>query len=414
MKLKIPYGAKELKIEIPDKNILYLFNAAKNNHNSIDEEEIIKNALASPIGSDRLPRIAKGKNSAAILVSDITRPTPSYKFLPFIVDELFKIDIEDIKIIFGLGIHRPHTDLEKRKLVGEYVASKAKLIDSDIKRCIHLGTTSRGTPVEVFREALNTDILIATGNIEYHYFAGYSGGAKALLPGICSKATVSANHSMMLEEGAVAGNYATNPVSLDIKESTTIANIDFMFNVIVDDKKSIIAAVAGDINKAHLKGVKIYDDIYSLAAKKKADLVITSPGGYPKDINLYQAQKALDNVKEIVKEKGKIIFVAECPEGYGEDTFKHWMKDATNYPLLKDRIKEKFVLGGHKAVVVSKMLDNFKIYLYSGFSKKETESMGFKKVENLKKIIDLNISQDKNIKITLVPSGRFVKFVDTD
>lgn len=358
-----------------------------------------------------LIRLAKGKKSALILVSDMTRPCPSYRFLPFIIDDLEAAGVSDIKIIFGLGIHRRQSKKEKCKLVGEYVAGKAKeLIDSDEAEFILIGYTKARTPIEVCREALTCDILIATGNVEYHYFAGYSGGAKAVLPGICSRKAIRANHSLMLDDRALTGNFITNPVRQDIEEAGQRVGIDFLFNVILNEKKRIISAVAGKNNEAYLRAIKIYDVIFKRTINAKADIVITSPGGYPKDINVYQAQKALDNVKGIVKEGGEIIFVASCEEGYGEKVFQEWMAHVKNYEKLDKRIREEFVLGGHKAVAISRFLTKAKVRLYSSFSKEETERLGFVKIASLQSYLNDRIAASPDLKIIVVPGGNFVQF----
>lgn len=376
---------------------------------NIEEGKVIADALNNPIKSKKLSEIANGKKDAVVLVSDITRPCPSYKFSPYIVNELKAGGINNIKVIFGVGIHRKHTEAEKIKLAGNYVAKNADLIDSNPFRCKLIGKTSYGTPVEVFEEALDTDILVATGNIEYHYFAGYSGGAKAVMPGICSYSSISANHSMMLDGRAVAGSYKDNPVRCDIEEAGKILGIDFIFNVILDDRKNIIAAVSGKNNTAFLEGIKLYDSIYKKEVKDTADIVITSPGGYPKDINLYQSHKALENVKEVVSCGGKIILIAKCSEGFGEDTFASWMADVANYQLLSKKIREKFVLGGHGAVAISKILSKTDVLLYSDFDRNTTESIGFKKLDNIQKYLDSQISKNSSIKITIVLTGRFVR-----
>lgn len=410
MKIDIPYGKNEIKLNIPDKNILDIVESGSQIIN-INEDKIIADALENLTKSKKLSEISYGKKSAAVLVSDITRPCPSYKFLPYIVNELKAggINSSNIKVIFGIGIHRKHTDEEKIKLAGDYVYKNAQLIDSDPFRCKLIGKTSYDTPVEVFEEALDTDILIATGNIEYHYFAGYSGGAKAVMPGICSHNSISANHSMMLDDKAVAGSYKDNPVRADIEEAGKLLGIDFIFNVILDDSKNIIAAVAGGNNEAYLEGVKKYDSIYRKEVKDAADIVITSPGGYPKDINLYQSHKALENVKEIAVEDGKIVLIASCFESFGEDTFCEWLKDAANYSLLRGKIRQKFVLGGHKAVAISKILSKNSVLLYSDFDKDTTENMGFKKIDDIQQYLNSQISKKDNIKITIVPTGRFVR-----
>jgi len=405
----IPYGKERISVNIPDKNLVKTIEPGEILLRR-DEDEIIKESLKNPINSKNLSELAKNKINACILVSDITRPCPSYKFLPYLIDELKAGGIREINIIFGLGIHRKHSLDEKIKLVGEYSASVANLFDSEADKCRLIGKTKLGTPVEIYSKALDSDLLIATGNIEYHYFAGYSGGAKAVMPGIASRNSVQANHSMMLDDNSVAGNFYTNPVRLDMEEAGKMAGIDFLFNVILDDNKHIIAAVSGVNNDAFIEGIKIYDSIYKIEVDSKADLVITSPGGYPKDINLYQAQKALDNVKEIVKDNGSILLVAACPEGFGEDTFCEWMNDAKNFNKLYKKIKEKFVLGGHKAVAISKILAKINVCLYSDFDITDTENMGFFKLDDIQELIDRILMKNHNAKIVVAPGGRFIKF----
>ena len=410
MRIEIPFGKEKVELNIPDKNILDIISG-ENISPGLDEEKIVKQALKNPIKSKKLSEVAQGRKSASIIASDITRPCPSYKFLPRLVEELNKGGIENrnIKVIFGVGIHRKHTEDEKKKLVGNYIYEHIKTIDSDASKSKLIGCTSRGTPLEVFEEALGRDLLIVTGNIEYHYFAGYSGGAKAILPGICTRKSIQFNHSMMLEEGASAGNFFNNPVRHDIEEAGRLAGIDFIFNVILDDNKKIIAAVAGKNNEAYLEGIKKYDSIYGKEVEKAADIVITSQGGYPKDINLYQSQKALENVKGIVAGNGTVILVAFCCEGFGEDIFEKWMADCRDYDYISRRLKREFVLGGHKAVAISRLLTKIDVLLYSDFKRDETEKMGFKKTEDIQEYVDHRISQNGKIKITIVPTGRFVR-----
>ena len=410
MRVEIPFGKEKVELNIPDKNILDIISGESVSFGP-DEDKIIKQALENPVKSRKLSEMARGRKSACIIASDITRPCPSYKFLPRLVEELNKGDIENknIKVVLGIGIHRKHTEDEKKKLVGDYIYDSIEIIDADASKSKLIGRTSRGTPLEVFEGALGSDLLIATGSIEYHYFAGYSGGAKAILPGICARNSIQFNHSMMLDERAVAGNFFDNPVRQDIEEAGRLAGIDFIFNVILDDNKNIIAAVAGKNNEAYLEGIKKYDSIYGREVEKAADIVITSQGGYPKDINLYQSQKALENVKGIVAGNGTVILVASCCEGYGEDTFEEWMADCRDYVCLSERLRKKFVLGGHKAVAISKLLTRTTVLLYSDFSRDETEKMGFKKIEDIQGYLDNRISQNGKIKITIVPTGRFVR-----
>lgn len=410
MRVEIPFGKEKVELNIPDKNILD-FISGGNISLGLNEDKIIIQALENPVKSRKLSEMARGRKSACIIASDITRSCPSYKFLPWLVEELNKGDIENknIKVVLGIGIHRKHTEDEKRKLVGDYIYEHIKTIDSDASKSKLIGRTSRGTPLEVFEEALGSDLLIAAGSIEYHYFAGYSGGSKAVMPGICTRKSIQFNHSMMLDERAVAGNFFDNPVRQDIEEAGRLAGIDFIFNVILDDNKNIIAAVAGKNNEAYLEGIKKYDSIYGREVEKAADIVITSQGGYPKDINLYQSQKALENVKGVVAGNGTVILVASCCEGFGEDIFEKWMADCRDYDYISRRLKREFVLGGHKAVAISRLLTKIDVLLYSDFNRDETEKMGFKKIEDIQEYLDSRISQNDKIKITIVPTGRFVR-----
>lgn len=410
MRIVIPYGKEKIKLEIPERNVQDIIQGVKTASGK-SEKDVIKEALSNPISSPSLKEIASGKASACILASDITRPSPSYKFLPYIVEELVLggMDKSNIKVILGLGIHRGHTEQEKRKLVGDQIFEKVTVMDSDPRRAKFVGKTSAGTPVEIFEEALGNDLLIATGNIEYHYFAGYSGGAKAVMPGMCTRNSIQANHSMMLDDRSAAGKAGDNPVREDIEEAGRMTGIDFIFNVILDDNKKIIDAVAGKNNEAWLEGIKRYDDIYMREVDSSADIVISSAGGYPKDINFYQSQKALENVKDIVKPGGTIILAASCHEGFGEDVFEEWMQEAGNYDSISSRLKENFVLGGHKAVAVSRVISDKKVYLFSEFTRSSTENMGLKKLEDIQSYLDKRIEENTETRITLIPCGRLAR-----
>jgi len=410
MKISVPYGKEKIKLDIPDKNILDIVQGEKT-VSCISEKEIILDALSHPIGAPALSEMARGRTSACILASDITRPCPSYKFLPYIVDELTSggISPSNIKVILGLGIHRRHTEKEKIKLVGDHIYENLKVIDSDPSKAKLIGKTSAGTPVEVFEEALGSDLLITTGNIEYHYFAGYSGGAKAVMPGICTRNSIQANHSMMLDGKAAPGRSADNPVRIDIEEAGQMVGIDFIFNVILDDNKKIIDVVAGKNNQAWLEGIKRYDGIYMREVDRSADIAIASPGGYPKDINLYQSQKALENIKDIARPEGTIILIASCIEGFGEDIFEEWMQQARDYSAISSRLKRDFVLGGHKAVAVSRVISSKKVFLYSEFDRLTTEKMGFEKIDDIQPYLNKRIDENDEIKITVIPGGRFVR-----
>ena len=329
----------------------------------IDE---IERAMDNPIGTPLLEDIVHPGETVAIITSDITRPVPSYKILPVIISRLNRAGIvnSDITVVFALGSHRPHTEQEMRTMVGDKVFESVRCIDS-VDDFVLIGTSSKGTPYEIFGPVVRADRRICVGNIEFHYFAGYSGGAKAIMPGVSTRAAISANHSKMVLPEAKAGALEGNPVREDIEEVANFISIDFILNVVLDEKKHIVKSVAGHHVKAHRAGCKYLDSIYLVNIPARADIVIVSPGVYPKDINLYQAQKALDNAKHAVKKGGIVIWLASAKEGLGEHTFEKWMLGHKNACDMIPHIQEDFQLGGHKAAAIAIVLESARIFLVS-------------------------------------------------
>jgi lactate racemase len=366
MNVEFGYNRDVIEVNIDDNNFMGVLKPNTFNPGITGQDEV-KRALRNPIGSKRLSDIIKPGEKIAIITSDITRPMPSKTVLDGLLKDpgFSGVHMDDIVLVFALGIHRKHTEKERIKLVGDDIYSKIRCIDSDSEDYVMMGKTSNGTPVEIFRPVAEADRLICLGNIEYHYFAGYSGGAKAVMPGVSTQAAIQVNHSMMVMPGAKAGRIEDNPIRQDIEEVEKFMHIDFILNVVLDEKKNTIKAVAGHHIHAHREGCKFLDGLYKVKIPGKADIVIVSPGGYPKDINLYQAQKALDNAKHAVKKGGIIILVASCGEGMGNDVFEKWMIGAKSSEDMIERIGNKFELGGHKAAAIAMVLQNADIFLVS-------------------------------------------------
>lgn len=407
MKLSIGFGNQPQEFEIPDSKILDILVTNKLEMESITEN-LVKKSLENPIGTNRLKNIIKTGEKIVIITSDITRPLPSYKIIPFILDELYEIGVrkEDITIVLALGSHRAHTDEEKLILLGERVLNEVNCIDSNVEDCIRMGETKSGTPVDIFRVVAEADRRICVGNIEYHYFAGYSGGAKAIMPGVSTQNAIQANHSKMIHEDARAGKLEGNPVRADLEEAIQYCPIDFIVNVVLDEKKEIIHSVAGDFIKAHREGCKFLDKIYKKELKEKADIVIVSQGGAPKDINLYQTQKALDNAKHAVKDKGIIILVGSCKEGFGNETFEEWMLSADSPDDLINRISKDFKLGGHKAAAIALILKKAKIYMVSDMEDDIVKSIFMEPYTTVQEAYDNAIKDlGEEAKVLIMPYG---------
>lgn len=368
MKIEVGYGNSVQSVEIPEKNIIKILRANPAPQDAGPAgEEAVREALAHPIGSPALKEILRPGEKIAIMTSDISRPMPTWDVMPALLDELYEAgaDPSDITLIFARGSHRGQTEEERKHLAGERAWREIRCIDSDPEACIHLGTTSRGTPIDIMETVARADRRICVGNIEYHYFAGYSGGAKALFPGVSTPEVIQANHSMMVDERAHAGNMDNNPLRQDIDEAAAVCGIDFILNVVLDEHKKIVHAVAGDVKEAHRAGCAFLDSLYQVEIPEKADIVIVSQGGAPKDANLYQTQKALDNAKHAIKDGGTIIVVGSCHEGMGSAVFEEWMTAAERPEDLIERIRVNFRLGGHKAAAIAQILKRADISLVS-------------------------------------------------
>ncbi|HEX8959654.1 MAG TPA: nickel-dependent lactate racemase [Solirubrobacterales bacterium] len=386
---QLKYGDGTVSLEVPEDRLQGVL-LPREVPPEPDETAAIRAALANPIGAPRLEKLVGPGKRVVVVVSDITRPAPTARMLPPLLDELNRAGVPDsaITIVFALGIHRAHTREERERLVGPAVTSRVRLVDADPTDLVDLGTTSRGTPVRAFRLAVEADFRICTGNVEYHYFAGYSGGAKALVPGVCGRETVEHNHSMMLLPGAAAGEIERNPVRLDIEEAAERIGADFVLNTVLDAKRHIVRAVAGEQRAALRAAAAVVDEIYGAPLDRPADIVVASAGGYPKDINLYQAQKAIDNARWAVREGGILLLAAECREGLGEDTFAAWMESAGSPDDLIARLRAGFVLGGHKAAALAMAMKHADVYLYSAFAPDYARRLFFHPVPSLQAGLD--------------------------
>jgi nickel-dependent lactate racemase len=343
-----------------------------------------------------------GSKSACILVSDITRPAPSHLMLPPLIRRLEDLGIRDLRIVFALGTHRRMTTEEERVLLKG--CTSLPYMQHDPKNCVSLGETRRGTPVEILETALSSDLIVATGNIEYHYYAGYSGGAKAVLPGISSERSVIKNHELMRETNSVTGRL-DSPVRQDMEDAAGIAGLDFILNVVLNGRKEVVQSVAGDFISAHRTGTATVDRMY-LRPVKPAEIVVTCAGGRPKDLNLFQAQKALDNAKNAAIPGGSIILVAECCEGLGHPVFERWAREATSAEDCWERFGREYEFGGHKAAFLAKESMQHHLILVSAMPKDKAEMCFFTPAATLEEALVLaRARQGKDARMLVMPHG---------
>ncbi len=360
----------------------------------------VKRSLDQPI-SRSLQDFERCK-SAFILVSDITRPAPSHLLLPPLIKRLEETGISDYKIVFGLGTHRRMTPDEEQLLLKDFMS--VPHMQHDPRRCITLGHTARGTPVEILEEVASSDLIIATGNIEYHYYAGYSGGAKALLPGVSSERSVVKNHELMRDARAASGNL-DSPVRQDMEDAASIAGLDFILNVVQNSHNEIVRAVAGDFVQAHRAGATVVDRMYRRNVQP-AEIVVTCAGGRPKDLNLFQAQKALDNAKNAAAPGGTIILVAECSEGLGHPVFERWAREACSAEDCWERFGREYEFGGHKAAFLAQESMQHQLILVSALSAEKAEMCFFEPAKTLAQALAMaRKRQGQDARMIAMPYG---------
>ncbi len=409
MEIVLSYGKGTQTARFPDDVLgeLLLPRRQERSPSPVEETEAVRWALVEPVGTPPLSRLAEGKGPVAVVISDITRACPSFRILPPILEELERGGVadRDIFIISALGSHRRHTLEELRGLVGNAVFDRYAVTDAGAEGYVLLGHTPAGTPVEVDARVARAGLRVCTGNIEYHYFAGYSGGMKAILPGVCSRNTIRANHRHMTEPGARAGQLDGNPVREDLESAAALCPADFLLNVVLDEKKRVIFAAAGDAIAAHRQGCRFLDNVYGSPCQRPGDIVVVSAGGRPKDLNLYQAQKALDNAKAAVRPGGILILAAECPEGLGEPTFEDWMLKLSPREQLRC-IREDFQLGGHKAAAIALVLQKAQVFLVSSLPSAMVERMGLRPFPQVQDALDAARRQlGKRASVTVLPYG---------
>lgn len=405
--ISLKYGKEVVDVEIDEKS--YLGNIeSRGIEDKKSEEEVILDALENPIGSKRLINLVAPGETVCIIISDITRAWQKPEvFLPYIVDELNRAGVkdEDITFLCATGSHRGQTDLEHKNLLGAKLAERFYVVDHDCrdgKNMVHVGTTSFGTPVKINRSAMEKDHIILTGAIVFHDLVGWGGGKKSILPGIAAYESIMANHELSLnsewgmgiKSSVCCGNIINNPVHLDMMEAAAFVKPAFMFNVIIDENGNIGKAVAGDYIKAHEAGRGIVQKADSVCIQEQADIVIASAGGFPKDIELYQASKALINAKEAAKKGGTIILLAECGEGFGGAEVQQMLEDYRDLQSREKALREEFSIAKYTGYLIAKIAKEFNVVLVSALNSKSLLNANIAVVSSVEEA--LNCVKDLN------------------
>ena len=325
--MRIPFGTTGLELSRDVTGAEVLESAIGTLKAEGSEDDIVKKAMANPIGSAKLSELAKGKKTATIIVSDHTRPVPSKHILPFMLAELREGNPDiDITLLIATGFHRPTTHEELVNKVGEKIANEEKFVCHDSRNAaanVEIGVLPSGAKLVIDKVAAETDLLVAEGFIEPHFFAGFSGGRKSVLPGVCDQVTVLGNHCSKFIDSPCArtGILEGNPLHIDMVAAAKLAKLQYIVNVVIDEEKHVAAAFAGDPLQAHETGCSFLKGYCRVKPEKKGDIVITSNGGAPLDQNMYQSVKGLTAAEAAAAPGAVLIISTRCNDGTGGDSF---------------------------------------------------------------------------------------------
>ena len=416
----VPFGKEKITFSLPDEDVAgVLVSHAHEYVAKKSEEELVADALAHPIGSPRLSELAKGKKTCTIISSDHTRPVPSHVIMPQLLAELRKGSPDiDITILIATGMHRPTTHDELVAKYGAEIADHEKFVIHNSRKdedMVSIGTLPSGGECLVNRHAVETDLLVAEGFIEPHFFAGMSGGRKSVLPGIASKVTVLANHCSEFINSPYArtGILEGNPIHRDMLYAAKAAKLAFICNVVIDADKKVIAAFAGDREQAHYAGCE-FDMKLAGVKPVPADIVVTTNGGYPLDQNIYQSVKGMTAAEATCKDGGVIIDVSACTDGHGGEDFYQTLKNATNLQQAMDEIlarkRSETVFDQWESQILLRMLLKYTIIMVTKAPQQMIEDMHIKYAKDIDEAFAMahDVLKAKGIdhpSVTVIPDG---------
>ncbi|MBI5396052.1 MAG: nickel-dependent lactate racemase [Verrucomicrobia bacterium] len=364
-----PYGRGALTLALPDAwRPEWLAPTAL--PVAADPLKAVGDALDSPVCGKRLAEFA-GVRSAAIAVNDKTRPVPHAALLPPLLQRLEAMGLppKAITLLIATGTHPPMPPDEFAQVIPPDILARYPVVCHDCEdrdSLVHLGKTQRGTPVWIHRLLAGADLRLVVGNIEPHQFQGFSGGVKSAAIGLAGKQTVNHNHAMMTDPRAALGCFDDNPPRQDVEEIGRMIGVHFALNAILNESKQIVSVVAGEPTAVMQRGIPLALRLYLVRVTAPFDLIIASPGGHPKDINLYQSQKALAHAARVTRDAGTVILVAACPEGTGSRSYEQWMEGMTSHAAVVERFRrEGYRIGPHKAFQIARDASRVQVLMLS-------------------------------------------------
>ena len=414
MKIKLAYGTKFLYIHLPDN--LNVSVVESEHVRSVDNQvEAVRDALRHPIVVNPLRDLVKSSEKVAIVFNDITRPTPYKIILPVLLDELNHVPDNHIILLNATGTHRFNTDQELREMLGDEIVNRFQVFQNnalDPDTHIFVGTTESGSEIWLHKEYVESDIRILAGFIEPHFFAGFSGGGKACMPGLTLLETVLRNHSVknLDDPKATWGIMDGNPVWEEITEAALIVQPTFLLNVTLNRDKEITGVFAGDLKESHRQGCIFAKRSAMIQVKEPYDIVITCNSGYPLDLNLYQSIKGISAAAQIVKEGGSIIMAADCWDGIPEHgEYARLLREAENpeHFLRTIRTPGFSVQDMWQAQIQARILQKADVYFYSrNLSDEQITTAMLRPCHSIEAAVDKLIREyGQDVSICVLPDG---------
>ncbi|MEW6081929.1 MAG: nickel-dependent lactate racemase [Bacillota bacterium] len=408
--LRLPYGKTEVSAKVSRQHSVHLLEAKERRPS--DGAAEIRRALENPVGSPRLRDLAKGVSRVSIVVNDITRPTSTKAILKGICRELWGagVPLDGVTAIVATGTHRPATPGEIEDSLGPDLSRRLKVLNH---RCSHddegeyLGHTARGVPVIVNRALVRSELRILTGVILPHHSAGYSGGRKSVLPGVSGLESIRVHHSLGIRPFWPSPGYLHgNPFHEEAVEAARMCRSDFIVNVVPATYGGVHKAFSGHLEEAHMAGVAVCEPLCRVTCPEMSEIVVVSPGGYPRDLDLYQGVKALCTAEMVVKPGGTVILVAECGEGGGDRTFASWMKECSNPAGVIGRYREEgFRPGANKAFMLARALTRCRVLVVTqAVTRGELETLGLGHADTLQEALNMALADHPECRsLTVIP-----------
>lgn len=346
MQIKLPYSTTGMMLHLEDDLDVEVLASSIESMPKSDktEDEIVLEAMENPIGSPKLSELSRGKEKVVIICSDHTRPVPSRHIIPFMLKEIREGNPDaKITLLIATGFHRATTREELIGKFGEEIVDREHIVvhdSQDMDAMVNMGVLPSGAPLLINKVAAEADLLVSEGFIETHFFAGFSGGRKSVLPGVSSKVTVLGNHCSKFIHSPYSrtGILENNPIHKDMVAASQMAGQRYIVNVIIDGDKKVVHAVAGDAIKAHEAGCAFLENYCQVTPRRRADIAISTNGGYPLDQNMYQSVKGMTAAEAAAKEDGILIMVSNCGDGHGGEGFYKALRDCESPAALMEEI----------------------------------------------------------------------------